>query len=175
MPSERQQNKGTEVDSERPCRPRGTSREVGSARVAWPLGGPQSWAQPLLCLLWGLSMPHSGISASEAPGQVLEPSDSPARPGQRVAPSPVTPWGGGGSWRLDATSSYPFPMLRHPHGTRRLLGIAGSPGRPTLRRGCPGPPGACCLLRPQGHEAGRPWVLATAAGFLPTVLWVSQR
>ena len=58
----------------------------------------------------GVARPHSGASAGEALGQVLQPSDSPAQPGQRAAPSPVTPREPGG-WtchpiRAQAPSRY---------------------------------------------------------------------
>lgn len=156
MPSKRQQNKGAEAESARPSCPRGCPGRWASHGQPRPWrvcrAGHNCWAVFVGCC-------HATLSR-EAPGQVLEHSGSPARHLLQLLPGA----GGCGSWRPDE-ASHPLRRLRHPHGTRRLLGIAGSPGRPTLRRGCPGPSGASCVLYPRGHEAGRPWVLATLQGF----------
>lgn len=54
------------------------------------------------------------------------------------------------SWRPGVTS-HPLHGLGQPPGTRGLVSIVGSPGRPTVRRGCPCTAGAILLLCPRGR------------------------
>ena len=124
----------------------GTWAPCGQPGPGWPAG--LGWAAGP-CLLWGLSC-HAQAS------QQVRPWDG--------CLSPVIPQPGRArrwhllrllsgwewvcrSWRLHM-SSYPPPQAQVPSRCQQAAWHRRVPGGPTLRRGCPGLPGACCLLPP---------------------------
>lgn len=114
----------------------------------------------------GVVMPHSGVLAGEAWGQVLEHSDSPARraSGRHLLQFlPAT--GGCGSWRLHA-SSYRSPCsstLTVPGGCLASLGPQGDP----FSEGVLASQGHTAYFAPGGTKLGGRGCWPTLLGFCP--------
>lgn len=114
----------------------------------------------------GVVMPHSGVSAGKAWGQVLEHSDSPAPPGQRDSPSPATPRDRGVQILEAGHVVISLPMLRHPHGTRRGLASLGPQGDP-FSEGVLASQGHTAYFAPGGTKLGGRGCWPPLLGFCP--------
>ena len=136
---------------------RGASGDVGAVWAAWPWVACRAGLGRWAVFVVGVVMPRSGVSAGEALGRVPEPSDSPTRPSQKVAPSPVTLRVGVGVQILEAAH-----VIVSPSPSSGPLEVpAGCLASPSPRgthspKGLSWPPRGMLLTSPRGGRACRP-------------------
>lgn len=121
--------------------------EASSARV-WlavvPGEACRTDLATVLCLLWAVAMPRSGVSVGEAQGQVWLSPATPAQPGLPAAPSPVTPRGQIPELGMSLCLSKRVAPTLGPESGQHHPGTSWSPGPRSLEVG--GPPRQPILL-----------------------------